>query len=178
MMFISLGIGTVVAVALIVVMSILTGGSVKSKAQASSNALVGKTVASFTLTSLTGGTVKAPYASGHPTVIFFFASWCGPCHTELPRVAKYLASHNEGSIAILGVDEVDAPKSGLSFARSAHVKFPLGNDPSGAVEASIFKFAYLPYTVFVNAKGVVEGVNYGDISLHRLASGIAAIKRV
>lgn len=176
MMFISLGIGAVVAIALIVVVSILTGGGPKSAARTANNALVGTTVGDFKLSSLAGGTLRAPYASGHPTVIFFFASWCGPCHAELPRVAKYLASHNEGPVSILGIDEVDAPQSGLAFARGAHVRFPLASDPSGSVESGIFKFAYLPYTVFVDAKGKVEGVDYGDISLKRLAGGLAVLK--
>jgi peroxiredoxin len=79
-------------------------------------------------------------------------------------------------VDVIGIDEVDAPKSGLAFARSSHVKFPLASDASGAVESGIFKFAYLPYTVFVSGKGKVEGVTYGDISLKRLAHGLAALK--
>lgn len=177
MMFVSLGIGAVVAIALIVVVSILTGGAGKSGTHSANNALDGTTVAGFKLSSLAGGTLRAPYTTGHPTVIFFFASWCGPCHTELPRVAKYLASHQVGPVSIIGIDEVDAPKSGLAFARGAHVKFPLANDPSGAVESGIFKFAYLPYTVFVNANAKVVSVTYGDISLGRLASGLASLAK-
>ena len=175
MMFISLGIGTAVAIILIAVVSVLTGGSSTGN-HTSKSSLIGAKVSGFTLNSLTSGTVNAPYESGHPTVLFFFASWCIPCHIELPRVAKYFASHPQSSVSIVGVDEVDNPKSGLSFAQKSGVKFPLASDPSGNVEASIFKFAYLPYTVFVNAKGVVRSVDYAPISMANLTKGIASIR--
>lgn len=177
MMFISLGIGTAIAVILIVVVSVLTGGSSSKANQASKSVLVGTKVSGFTLNSLTGGTVKAPYETGHPTVLFFFASWCGPCHVELPRVAKYLSSHPQSSVSIVGLDEVDNSKSGLSFAQKSGVTFPLASDPTGNVEAGIFKFAYLPYTVFVNAKGVVQNVDYAPISIANLTKGIASISK-
>jgi peroxiredoxin len=177
MMFISLGIGGAIALILIVVVSLLTGGSSPSTSQTSKNALVGTKVSGFTLNSLSTGTVSAPYEKGHPTVLFFFASWCGPCHVELPRVAKYLSSHPQNSVKIVGLDEVDNPKSGLAFAKKSGVSFPLASDPSGNVEASIFKFAYLPYTVFVDAKGVVRTVDYAPISIANLNKGIASITK-
>ncbi|MHB1087217.1 MAG: TlpA family protein disulfide reductase [Acidimicrobiales bacterium] len=177
MMFISLGIGALIALILIVVVSILTGGSSPSTSQTSKNALIGTKVSGFTLNSLSGGTVSAPYQSGHPTVLFFFASWCGPCHVELPRVAKYLSSHPQDSVKIIGLDEVDNPKSGLAFAQKSGVTFPLASDPNGNVEASIFKFAYLPYTVFVDAKGVVRTVDYAPISIANLNKGLASISK-
>lgn len=177
MMFVSLGIGTAIAIILIVVVSVLTGGSSSKANQASRSALIGTKVSGFTLNSLTGGSVKAPYQSGHPTVLFFFASWCGPCHVELPRVAKYLSLHPQSSVRVIGLDEVDNPKSGLAFAQKSLVKFPLASDPNGNVEASIFKFAYLPYTVFVNAKGVVQNVDYAPISIANLTKGIASISK-
>ena len=177
MMFLSLGIGAVIAIVLIVVVSLLTGGSSPSNSQSPQNALIGTKVSGFTLDSLSGGTVNAPYQAGHPTVLFFFASWCGPCHVELPRVAKYLSSHPQHSINIMGLDEVDNPKSGLAFAQKSGVTFPLASDPNGNVEASIFKFAYLPYTVFVDAKGVVRTVDYAPISIANLKKGIASISK-
>ena len=87
MMFISLGIGTAVAVALIVVVSILTGGTVRYTNTPPTNALVGTSVKGFTLAGLNGGRVSAPWVSGHPGVVIFFASWCGPPSSKKLSVA-------------------------------------------------------------------------------------------
>src|ERR1039457_6572215 len=85
MMFVSIGIGTVVAVALIVIVSILTGGPVKGNQGFATSNLVGTTVKSFTLSGLNGGEQRAPWASGHPGVLIFFASYCGPCTRKCPK---------------------------------------------------------------------------------------------
>ena len=110
MMMISLGIGTAVAIALIVVVSIFTGGHVTNGPSGPTNALVGKHVSSFSLAGLKSGTIDAPWKSGHAAVLIFFASWCGPCQGEMPKVAAYLRHHNEGSIRVIGIDSKD-PRS-------------------------------------------------------------------
>src|SRR5579863_4618447 len=102
MMGLSLGLGATVALVLIIVVSILTGGHVTNGN--STNALVGKRVATFSLGGLERGTVTAPWQSHHAAVLIFFASFCEPCKSEMPKVAKYLRYHNEGSIRVIGVD--------------------------------------------------------------------------
>ena len=175
MMFVSLGIGTVAAVALIVVMSILTGGSVKSNNGLPTSALVGKKVASYSLSGLVSGTDKAPWASGHPGVLIFFASWCAPCRGEMPKVAKWVSSHNEGNVIVMGIDAGDVRAAAQTFIRKDHVTFPVAFDPYDDVTAGIFKFGQLPETVFVNAHGVVKQVYFGAIPAGQLSKGIIAL---
>src|SRR5579863_10377161 len=83
MMGLSLGIGAAVALVVIIVVSILTGGHVTDGN--STNALVGKKVATFQLGGLERGTVTAPWQSHHAAVLIFFASFGEPCKSEMPR---------------------------------------------------------------------------------------------
>ena len=170
MMFVSLGIGTAVAVALIVVVSLLTGG------RTSANALIGTEASAFTLPALSGGSVTAPYAKGHPTVMVFMASYCAPCRAELPRLVAYLRSHSTGSLRVVGVDSSDQRSAALAFVRADHVPFPVAFDPTSTV-ASSFQLVAIPDTVFVNARGRVVNVVIGKITPAQFARDAAATAR-
>jgi thiol-disulfide isomerase/thioredoxin len=173
MMFVSLGIGTVIAVVLITIVSVLTGGKVKSATPPP--ALVGTTLSSLSEASLAGPSISAPWNSHHATVVIFFASWCEPCKTELPALSKYLADHSLGNVSVLGVDTQDTRSSGQHVVSSDHLNFPVFFDPSSTVAAGKFKLAGLPDTVFVTAKGVVQNMHIGAISAAQFAAGITAL---
>ena len=175
MMMVSLGIGTVLAVTLIVVVSILTGGHVTNGTSQPPNQLVGKHVASFSLAGLNGGTIAAPWKSGHPAVLIFFASWCGPCQKEMPEVAAYLRHHNEGSVEVIGIDSHDTRGPAMAFDQKSGVAFRVVFDPNLKV-ANIFNLAAIPDTAFVNAKGVVTQIYSGAIPASQLAKGIANLR--
>ncbi len=168
MMFVSLGIGTAVAVALIVVVSLLTGG------RTSANALIGTEASAFTLPSLAGGSLIAPYTKGHPTVVVFMASYCAPCRAELPHLVAYLSDHSTGSVRVIGVDTGDQRRAGLAFVHHDAVPFPVAFDPNSTVAAS-FQLQGIPDTVFVNAQGKVTNVVIGKITPAQFASDVAAI---
>ena len=176
MMFVSIGIGTVVAVALIVVVSILTGGKVSTVGGQPTNALVGKSVSTFTLGGLNGGTVLAPWATGHTGVLIFFASYCGPCKAEMPIVAKYLRTHNQGTVRVAGVDVTDQRSNGQQFVATSGVTFPVAFDPHAAVTSGIFQINAIPDTVFVNDRGIVTQVYVGAIPKDQLIKGIEALR--
>ncbi len=176
MMFVSLGIGTVLAVALISVVSLLTGGKVTDQSGQPTSALVGQHVKAFTLSGLGTTTQRAPWALGHASVLIFFASWCTPCQEELPRVAAYLARHPTGSVAVLGMDSNDQRAAAQQFVKKMGVKFPVAFDANGTVTSTVFGFGQLPETVFVNAQGIVTTVHFGAIDTKSLARGISALR--
>ena len=134
----------------------------------------------FTLPSLAGGDpVTVPVrAQGtrEPTVITFFASWCGPCHAELPMVAtEAMKLRAAGTrVAFVGVDGNDDPASGLAFARSSGVHFPVGKDTASSV-APRFGIPGYPATVFVDAAGNVVHVVRGPVSKATLLTWVARI---
>jgi cytochrome c biogenesis protein CcmG/thiol:disulfide interchange protein DsbE len=127
------------------------------------------------VSGLDGGNQKAPWSSGRPSVLVFFASWCGPCRGEIPKLAKYVATHHEGNVEVLGLDTNDQRSAAQSFTKNYHVTFPVAFDPT-ATAAGLFQLAALPDTVFVNAKGVVQKVHVGAISVSQFASGIKSLE--
>jgi thiol-disulfide isomerase/thioredoxin len=164
------------AIAAIVVVSLLTGGTVGTNPCEASSGLVGTRVTAFTEAGLTPGTVvHAPWTTHHDGVVVFFASWCGPCQREMPKLAAYLRSHELGSVEVVGVDALDARGSARRFVARAGVPFPIAFDPQGDVTTGIFQFQTLPETVFVGSSGRVAGVYYGAIPTGCLARDVAAL---
>ncbi len=174
----SVAIGSAAAVVAVVVVSILTGGHVTTNNGEPTSNLVGKSVATFSLSGLKGGTVEAPWKSHHAAVLIFFACWCGPGQGEMPQVASYLRHHNEGSIRVIGVDAVyDSRSAAIKFVKKSGVTFPVAFDASDKVTTGIFQFATVPETAFVTAKGVVSQIYFGAIPKNVLVQGITALRR-
>lgn len=164
------------AVIAIVVVSILTGGHVTDNNGGPTSKLVGTTAATFSLIGLQSGTVHAPWKNHHAAVLIFFASWCTPCKSEMPKVASYLRHHNEGTIHVIGIDANDERGAAKSFVNKSGVTFPIAFDPDGTVTSGIFNFRTVPETVFVNAKGIITQVYFGAIPKNVLVKGIAKLR--
>lgn len=55
--------------------------------------------------------------SKEPVVIDFFATWCGPCKTLLPRIEKIIEEHN-GTINLVKVDIDDNAEIAMEYGVS------------------------------------------------------------
>ena len=127
-----------------------------------------RVAASFTIPRLGGGTaVSVPLRHGPPTpvVLTFFASWCTPCQTELPMVARVARQEmaTNRRVAFIGIDGNDDPSSGLAFARRSGVAFPVGADHDSVVAPRYLLVGY-PDTVFIDGTGHVAGTVQGPVS--------------
>jgi len=134
----------------------------------------------FTLPRLGGGpAVRLPAVRGGsnvPVVLTFFASWCGPCYSELPRVAQVeqqLAAAGS-PVVFVGVDGNDLDSSGLSFSRRAGVTFAVGADHASVV-APRFGIQGYPATVFIDRHDTVVHVVRGPVGDSELRTWAARI---
>ncbi len=173
---IALGVAVLVVI-VVAVLSVTTSPRGTSRPTSATSALVGRHVSTFTLSGLDGGRVHAPWASHRASVLIFFASYCGPCQGEMPKVARYLRSHDPSPVEVVGVDAIDVRSSAQAMVRRDGVTFPIAFDPSGTVTHGVFGFGQIPESVFVSAAGVVRKVYYGAIPQRQLADGIAALRR-
>jgi thiol-disulfide isomerase/thioredoxin len=165
-----IGLGIIISVVAIAVVSALTGAKVTDEKNVPE--MVGHRMKNFSVSGLNGGEIKAPWESGHASVIVFFASWCPPCQGEIPKIANYIRTHSPSPVEVLGMDANDKLPSARAMVKKDNVTFPVAFDPNGAVTSGIFGFVNVPESVFLNAKGVVTGVHYGAIPERQLAAAI------
>jgi cytochrome c biogenesis protein CcmG, thiol:disulfide interchange protein DsbE len=124
---------------------------------------------------LEGQHVVAPWASGHPAMLVFFASWCAPCTKELPVISAYLHRHHLGATRVIGVNYLDDPQRARALAAASHFDFPVLAD-GGTITQGELALTGLPDTVVVNGRGVVTALTHGVVDARTLAADLATLR--
>jgi len=89
---------------------------------------------------------------GHPVVVNKWASWCGPCRTELPYFQAQAAKRGK-RVAFLGLNSNDGEDAAAEFQREFPVPYPSYVDPKLEIAKEIEAVQEFPATGFYNAKG-------------------------
>lgn len=110
---------------------------------------------------------------GRPTVINFWASWCGPCRTEMPALARFARAHPE--VRLLGIAVSDKPSDSTAFAKKVGVGYDLAVDRDGTLFAK-FGGTGLPTTYVLDSRGRVARTVSGPLDekdLDALTAGVS-----
>jgi len=74
--------------------------------------------------SLDGKPVKMDELRGKVTVLNFWATWCGPCKTEMPSLQRLYDQVKDQGIVVLSISEEKADKV-QSFLKDKPYTFPI-----------------------------------------------------
>jgi thiol-disulfide isomerase/thioredoxin len=112
--------------------------------------------------TLTGNVVSITSFHGHPVVLIFWASWCGPCHDEQPALNTAYATWSPRGVVFLGIDLRDTITPAVAFEREFKVPYPSIAD-TNATLAVDYRIPSAPALVFLNTKGTVGDVVLGAL---------------
>jgi thiol-disulfide isomerase/thioredoxin len=116
----------------------------------------------FKLSARGGKTVDLAQFKGQVVMINFWASWCGPCRTEMPILEDIYKKYKPMGFTMLAVNvEPDTAAAEAWLAKlSKPVTFPVAFDTDSKV-SKLYKVPGMPTTVFVDRKGNVRVLHKG-----------------
>lgn len=88
---------------------------------------------------------------GTPVLVNVWASWCGPCKEEAPRLAAAAGSYGD-RVQFIGIDILDARDSARDFMATYGWTYPSLYDATGAIRDGL-GFIGQPVTIFYDANG-------------------------
>ena len=123
----------------------------------------------FELTALDGETVSdALIRENRLTMVNFWATWCGPCVSEMPDLSQLNKDYADEGFGIIGVLSGDKDVEGAkAFLADNGISYPVV-ELGGAFLDYAANMQYIPTTIFFDADGkqvgdmVVGGKTYDD----------------
>jgi cytochrome c biogenesis protein CcmG/thiol:disulfide interchange protein DsbE len=118
----------------------------------------------FRLSALSGGgSVSLASFRGKAVVLNFWASDCGPCKEEMPRLQAAAVRWSGKPVEIVGVDTLDSRSAARAFVRKHGVRYTIAFDPTADL-ALRYAVAFTPTTFFLDPRGRIVKRILGPVS--------------
>lgn len=116
--------------------------------------------ADFRLPDLSGGEAALSDAGGRWVVLTFFATWCGPCRSEMPSLERLHRDRESDGLTVLGVS-TDAGREPLApFVKELGLTFPILWDRQGEA-ARLYQATSIPLSYLIDPAGRIVGISRG-----------------
>lgn len=123
---------------------------------------VGMMAPDFEFKDAADKTVSLSDLQGKPIVLNFWATWCGPCKTEMPIIQK-LADDGMvagGGLILLTVNCGDSAETVNNFMQEYGYSFPVLLDTTKNIMRT-YNVRYIPTTFFIGTDGIISEIKMG-----------------
>jgi thiol-disulfide isomerase/thioredoxin len=135
---------------------------------------VGQVAPDFQYTMPDGTARKLSDLHGKKVLVNFWATWCGPCRSEMPDLQRALGESG-GSLIVLGVNKAQELKEIAPFAEELRISFPLIANPAGDI-AGRYAAQNLPTSYFINSDGTIGLKKTGVMSYSFIKTHLDQLK--
>ena len=131
-----------------------------------SSGFVGLAAPDFELTDLSGNAVRLSELKGHPVLLNFWATWCGPCEVEMPAIQDRY-EHNQSDLSVLAINFDEPEQDVRQYAGRLGLTFDILLDPGAKVQ-DLYRVRGYPTSFLVDAEGVIRVHHVGSMSEEQL----------
>lgn len=136
-----------------------------------------ETSTDFAVLDERGGSVKLSDFYGKPTVVNFWATWCGPCRSEFPAFEKMYKKYGD-DVNFMMVNMTDGfqetVESAKAFVNDNGYTFPVYFDTNYEA-ANAYSVNAVPMTLFIDSSGYIVETYTGAMSESALEKYIEKI---
>src|SRR5215472_16384322 len=105
----------------------------KEQIRDKASSMVGKPAPDLVLPDLDGKQIRLSDSRGHVVLLVFWATWCPPCRSEMPNLAKLQREAAEGGKQEVVLVARDSPAKVRAFFKSKKLEAKCLVDESGTV---------------------------------------------
>lgn len=153
----------IVAVAILAMLALSACGSANAASSSRpTTAKIGDLAPEISLKSMTGDQIVLSKLEGHPVLVNFWATWCGPCREEFPALVRKYKQYQDQGLVVIGVNYQDenTDEGVMTFMRNTLVNFPIVRDTGDRV-GRMYRINGLPTSYFIDKTGVIRDVVVG-----------------
>lgn len=118
------------------------------------------------LKAIDGSPFKLEDRKGKVVLVNFWATWCGPCITEMPHLVKLYEENKADGFEIIGVDSdsEETPEMIKAFGEKMNLTYQLtsANDALFAEFLKISKTGGIPQSFLIDREGRLRGFYYSS----------------
>jgi peroxiredoxin len=121
-------------------------------------------VPAYAATTLAGDTVRVGGASGTPTVLNMWATWCTSCREEMAALDSLQREFKDRGLRVVAVSVDNSNVERVRrFAASNHLATIVAHDPAATIEQS-YQVVGVPTTFVIDRAGKLVWRHTGNIT--------------
>lgn len=126
--------------------------------------------------TLTGDQLAVASLQGNVVVLNVWGSWCAPCRSEAPGLAKLSAEFADQNVKFVGINVKDNVGAATAFERNFGITYPSISDSSGQAQLALSETVppqAIPSTIVLDRQGRVAARVIGEVRESTLRALIA-----
>ena len=134
--------------------------SIPAMAFAAGLPAVGMEAPDFEVTLLDGEIFRMSEQRGKVVLINIWATWCGPCVSEMPDINQLAQDYAE-DLVVIGINCGEDEQTVADFVSENGYTYRFAADTEYYISGMLYPTTGIPYTIVVDANGIISQLHLG-----------------